>query len=295
MTLFLMAWRASARMPTPVVRGLAASGAWCAWVLRPRPVRRLEDNLHRVTGVQGRPLRRLTRRSLASTARYYAEVMEMPRMTPEMINARVRIEGGDGPRHAIDAGGTFVVALSHSGNWDLTGAYACLNYAPVTSVAEILEPREVFDQFVALREQVGMTILGHEGSGTFRALISRARSQGGVLALVADRDMSGSGIEVQMWDRGVRVAPGPAALALATGAPLFSLMVRYERLTGQRRRLARSRWGIVLEFSPEISVPDGDKTARVAAMTQAWADWMAAGIARTPEDWHMMQPMAWTS
>src|SRR5690606_21526458 len=125
------------------------------------------------------------------------------------------------------------------------------------------------------RERVGMTILAHEGSSTFRALIARAKSHGGTLALLADRDMSGSGVPVQMWGHGVKVAPGPAALAVATGTPLFALMVRYERLRGERRRRAKSKWGIVLEFSPEIPVPDGDNASKVAAMSQAWADWLA--------------------
>jgi KDO2-lipid IV(A) lauroyltransferase len=232
---------------------------------------------------------------MASAARYYAELFELPRMSREVIDARARTVDMDGARELIERDGRIITALSHSGNWDLTGAFACRHLAAGTAVAEVLEPRAAFEQFVAIREGLGMTILGSEGSSTFRRLITMTRDKGGVIALVADRDMSGSGVPVQMWGHGAKVAAGPAALAVATRTAVVPVMVHYERLSGQRRRRARSRWGIVLTFGTPIEVRADAGREQVGEITARWVEFMEAQIAAHPEDWHMLQRFGWTS
>ncbi|PKQ26206.1 MAG: phosphatidylinositol mannoside acyltransferase [Actinobacteria bacterium HGW-Actinobacteria-4] len=295
MTGFLIAWRVSRRLPIGMTRAFAGAAAWIAWALHAKPVKGLEFNLNRVTKLEGKQLRRLSRRGMASAARYYAEVLELPRLTEANIDARVRVVNPDKPLAAIARDGRIVVALSHSGNWDLTGAWATRGIAPVTSVAEVLEPRAVFDEFMGYRESLGMRILGHEGSSTFRSLISVTKEHGGVLALVADRDMSGSGIEVEMWGHAVRVAPGPAALAATTKTELYGLMVHYEQLTRARRKVAKSKWGIVMTFSEPIEVPAGTTREQAEVMTRAWSSFVAEQIALHPQDWHMLQRFGWVS
>lgn len=291
---FLLAFRASRYAPISVTRALLWTGTMAQWARRAKPARRLEDNLHRVTGLEGRELRRLSRRGMASTARYYSETFELARLSGTTIDARVRVEDPDGARERIAADGVATLVLSHSGNWDLIGAYACRNIAKVTSVAEVLKPREVFDEFVALREKVGMRILGHEGGSTFRDLIRITRTEGGIVCLLADRDLSGSGVEVEMWGRGVKVAPGPAALAAASGSVLIPVFIHYERLRGRARWRARSRWGLVLRFGPQIEPSAAAPDDRVGDLTRAWVEFMSEEIGRHPEDWHMLQRFGWT-
>lgn len=293
MKALIFAWRVSRFVPVWFIRVCAGMGAWFAWLKHGKGVRRLEDNLNRVTGLEGRELRRLSRRNMASTARYYAEILELPRMKGPTIDARVRMIGEGAAQAALDDPGRIIPVLGHSGNWDLVGAFTCRNLALITTVAEVLEPKKVFDEFVAFREKLGMTIIGHEGSSTFRELIAAAKERGGVLALLADRDMSGSGVEVQMWGHTVKVAPGPAALALATRTPVFALPVHYERLRGKARRAAKSKWGTVMDFRPVVAVPSGPKKDAVFTMTQVWASDLADGIAKHPEDWHMIQRFGW--
>ncbi|WP_297084531.1 phosphatidylinositol mannoside acyltransferase [uncultured Demequina sp.] len=293
MNAFLTAWRVAPRVPLPVLRGACSAFAWAAWARQGRVAKRLEDNLHRVTGFEGRRLRRLSRRAFASTARYYSEVFEMERMTPEQFDARLRIEDITVAHGALNSGSAAVGVLSHSGNWDIVGGYAARHIIPVVAVAEILKPRQVFDEFVAMRESVGMTILGHEGGATFRKLLRIAAGERALLCLVADRDISGSGIEVDMWGQRVKVAPGPAAVCGATGVPLVPIMSYYERLHGARRRAAGSKWGVVLQFGEPLDPADFPKETRVQELSQAWATWMAARIKERPQDWHMLQRFGW--
>lgn len=295
MNAFLVASRISRYAPLWLMRSAAHAGANGAWLRHGRSTRRLEDNLHRVTGLTGRDLRRLSRSSLQSTARYYVETLELRRIKPEQIEARVRVVDHHDTVPMLRAQPGASLALSHSGNWDLIGAYTCLAIAPVTAVAEVLKPREVFEEFVDLRAALGMRILGHEGTSTFRELVRIAKAGDHIIALLADRDLSGSGIEVAMWGHTVKVAPGPAALARATGVPLVPVHVRYERLHGSARRAAGSRWGSVLEFGPVLQPADAMASSAdaVAELSQQWAAWLAERIAAHPEDWHMLQRFGW--
>jgi len=294
MNSLLLAMRVARYTPRSLVRGGARLGATVGWLRAGKSRQRLEDNLHRVTGLAGKELSRLSHAGMVSAARYYAEVLEMPRITSEQVRARLRFVNEKDALAAIKRGPGAVVALGHSGNWDLVGAKTVLEIAPVTSVAEVLKPREVFDQFVELRAKIGLRIYGHEGSRTFRELLREAKSgEERIIALLADRDISGTGTEVEMFGHRVKVAPGPAALAIASGLPLLTVTSYYERLRGGRRRAARSKWGLVMEFGPVFDPADFKGADGVQALSQAWAEWLGSAIEKHPQDWHMLQRFGW--
>ena len=150
-------------------------------------------------------------------------------------------------------GKSVVLALGHVGNWDLAGAWATRAVAPVTTVAERLEPEELFQEFVAFRESIGLTIFPLTGSGdVFRGLVRAARGGPGLIPLLADRDLTASGVEADLFGLRARFAAGPAALAISTGAPLVTTII-YVRAAhrraaqgggvavGDRHRLPRAR------------------------------------------------------
>lgn len=290
--LFLTGWRLAARLPEDVVRAAMLVAADVAWLRRGSGVRRLEANLGRARPqADARTLRRLSRQGMRTYLRYYGEAFTLGRLTPEQVQARVRPVGTEHVTVELDAGRSVVLALGHQGNWDLAGAWATAHLAPVTTVAERLEPAEVFDEFVRLREEVGMSIIALDaGKDVFRDLVRAVRSGGRLVPLLADRDLTARGIEVNLLGERARVAAGPAALALGTGTVLVPTTVRHERLRGARRRAAGSRWGIVLTFHPRVTVPDDvPRPAQVHALTQGWVNVLGADIAAHPTHWHMLQ------
>lgn len=282
--------RLAPRVPEPLVRAGAALAAELAWLRRGPGVRRLEANLARVVpGADPAELRRLSRGGMHTYLRYYAEAFTLPGRTTAEIDARVRSEGLE-PVLADMARGSVLLVLAHQGNWDLAGAWSNRHVGPITTVAERLEPPEVFDAFVELRAGFGLQILPLDsGADVFRTLVRTVRAGGAVVPLLADRDLTDSGLEVTLCGHPARVAAGPAALALATGAPLYATYLRHERLSGERRRAARSRWGLVLGFV-KVEVPPGTEPGdRLVALTQAWVDVLGAEIAAHPTHWHMLQ------
>lgn len=291
--LFALAWRVAGHVPEPLLRAAAAIGADVAWLRKGAGVRQLERNLARVRpDASPRELRRLSRAGMRSYLRYYGETFALRVYTPQQIAARARMVGAQPLRAEIAAGRTVLMALGHLGNWDLAGAYATVHLGPVTTVAERLKPEALFQEYLAFRESLGITIIALDGVGgeVFRELVSIARGGPTLLPLLADRDLTSHGIEVDLFGERARVAAGPAALAVATGAMLVPTVVYSERLSGARRRAAGSPWGVVLEFGPRVTVPtDLPRREQVAAVTQAWVDAVGAGIAAHPTDWHMLQ------
>ncbi|MBF0687643.1 MAG: phosphatidylinositol mannoside acyltransferase [Cellulomonas sp.] len=287
-----LAWRVGHRLPGWLVRAATTTAADVAWWRHGDGVRRLEANLARVRPeLDARALRRLSRSGMRSYLRYFGEAFTLRGLSAGQLAARVRVEGMEHLLPDLDAGRQVVLALGHMGNWDMAGAWATSHVAPVTTVAERLRPEELYQEFTAFRESIGLRIIPLSGSGdVFRRLVRVARTGPGLLPLLADRDLTAKGLEVDLFGHRARVAAGPAALAATTGATLVPASIYYERLRSERRRAAGGPWGIVIRFhAPVAADADLPRGARVAAMTQGWVDVLAGEIHAHPQDWHMLQ------
>lgn len=214
--------------------------------------------------------------------RYYCEAFRLPLLDRAGLAERVRVEG-DGPvRETLAAGGSVVCFLGHLGNWDLAGAWGTQFLGPVTTVAERLEPEEVFREFLEFREGLGMRILPLTGGPPVFPALREAAREPRLIPLLADRDLTRQGVTVDFCGRPARMAPGPAALALAERRPLYPVSIRHERLP--------SGWGIVITFHPPVEVPTSGATReKVVSMTQACADALGAVVREHTADWHMLQ------
>lgn len=290
--LVLGAFRFFAWAPEAVSRALMAVAADVAWLRHGRGVCQLEANLRRARPhASRRELRRLGRAGMRTYLRYFAEAFALPRLSVAQIDARVRVTGVEPVLDAVVQGRPAIIVLGHQGNWDLAGAWASVHLAPATTVAERLDPPEVYEAFTRMREAIGLRILPLDrGSDVFRELVRTARAGKVLIPLVADRDLTSTGVEVDLLGERARVAAGPAALAVATGGLLVPTCLWHERLRGRRRRAAGSPWGLVLAFGPPVLVPTGmSRTEQVQAATQAWVDHLGANIAEHPTHWHMLQ------
>jgi phosphatidylinositol dimannoside acyltransferase len=261
------------------------------WRRQGSSVKQLESNLRRVVGTSmpDADLSRLTRKAMQSYARYWLEFFRLPVLGNDRILNRMIFTGDEILADVLAHGRGAVMALPHSGNWDHAGAWLVQRGYPFTTVAERLKPEKLFDRFVAVRETLGMEVLPLTGGGrnTLAVLMQRLRAAK-PLCLVADREFGDGGVEVSFFGEPAMMPAGPASLALATGAALLPAYLWYSDDGGP----GGSWCGWIHE---EITPPaDGDKRAKIAAMTQGLADKFAEGIATHPEDWHMLQPM-WLS
>jgi KDO2-lipid IV(A) lauroyltransferase len=218
---------------------------------------------------------------MRSYLRYWLEVFRLPVIPADEIMARMHMLGGqeEFAFGQLAAGRGVIFALPHMGNYEQAGAYIVRRGAGgFTTVAERLTSTVVYDKFVAFRESLGMEVLPHSGgSGPFDVLAQRLR-QGRLVCLVCDRDLTAAGVEVQFFGEPARMAAGPAALAVQTGAALMPVTLWFQD----------DGWGALIY--PEIPVPgQGSQREKIASMTQQLARDFERGIAEHPEDWHMLQ------
>ncbi|MER7825085.1 MULTISPECIES: phosphatidylinositol mannoside acyltransferase [unclassified Streptomyces] len=279
-SLYGLGWAGVKKLPEPAAVALGRRIADFAWKRRGKSVLRLESNLARVVPDAGpERLRELSQAGMRSYMRYWMESFRLPTMDPKRFSTDVEFKDEHLLREALDSGRGVVVALPHLANWDLAGAWAIGHMnAPFTTVAERLKPETLYDRFVAYRESLGMEVLPHSGGAAFGTLARRLRS-GGLVCLVADRDLSASGVEVDFFGSTARMPAGPALLAQQTGAVLLPATLHYGDTPKMYGRI-----------HPEVEVPEaGTRTEKTTVMTQAVADAFASGIAEHPEDWHMLQ------
>jgi KDO2-lipid IV(A) lauroyltransferase len=270
-------WRAVRLMPEPVAYATFQGIADQQWRRRGRSVQRLEANLARVLGpgAGSDRIRQVSRAGMRSYLRYWCDAFRLPGWDAARIDS-FEIRNEQRVREPVASGRGVVLALPHMGNWDHAGAYASRNIAPIHSVAEKLEPARLYEAFLSYREALGMRIHGLGDEGVYEQLAEACRA-GGAIALLADRDLSAKGIEVQFFGEATRFPAGPAALAVDTGAALHPVSLHWEG----------HNVGVVL---PEVVPPaQGDRTERIQVATQAIATALEAGIREHPEDWHMLQ------
>jgi phosphatidylinositol dimannoside acyltransferase len=275
-------WAVLRGTPEGIARRQFNAIADVAFLRQGKGVRRLAGNLRKVLGddVSDRELRRTTHRGVRSYLRYWREVFQLPRMSVEEVIARSVPVDDHLIRDGVAAGDGVILALPHMGNWDWAGAWLAGAITPFTTVAERLEPASLFDRFVEFREGLGMEVLPLTGGerAPFEILADRLRS-GGMLALLADRDLTATGIEVQFFGRAARMPAGPAALAVDTGARLLPVTLTYP---DEQR--------VCIRAHPYVQPPVGlDRDEQIAAMTQSLADVFAGAITAAPYDWHMLQ------
>ena len=278
-----LGWSVVCQLPESWAHSAFRLSADLAWRRRGRGVRVLEGNLRRVIGSQapGGQLRALSKEAMRSYARYWLEAFRLPVMPAGRLAAGVRDTGHS--RAALEclaAGRGVVFALPHMGNYDLAAAWIIGQGAgSITTVAERLKPESVYDRFVAFRAGLGVEVLAASGgTGSAFAVLAQRLRAGQLVALVCDRDVTGSGIEVEFFGEQARMMGGAAALAVQTGAALMRVILWFDG----------DGWGV--HVHQEIPVPgEGDSKQQAAAMTQELARLFEAGIRAHPQDWHMLQ------
>ncbi|ORW94188.1 acyltransferase [Mycolicibacter terrae] len=273
---FAAGWMMVRALPEFVARNAFDAGALVA--ARGGGPEQLRKNLARVLGVAPAEVpSALMRASLASYARYWREAFRLPTMDHAELAGRLHdgVRGKENIEVALQAGRGAVLALPHSGNWDMAGVWLAQTHGGFTTVAERLKPESLYRRFVEFRESLGFEVLPLSGGERppSDVLAERLRANG-LVCLMADRDLTRSGVAVDFFGESTRMPAGPARLAIETGAALLPAHCWFDG----------AGWGV--RIHPPLDCAGAD----VEVITQALADTFTEGIAAYPEDWHMMQP-----
>ena len=285
---YRLGWKLICRVPSSWSRRAFTAVADIAWRRQGPKVQVLEANLRRVLSysygrpdVDGKELRDLSRAALRSYARYWLEVFRLPVIPIERIVSGMHIDPeGEAELFAnLKAGRGVIISLPHTGNFEQAGAWVVARGAgSFSTVVERLRPESVYEAFVRFRQGLGMEVLPLTGGQSPFGILAQRLRAGGLVCLVSDRDLTESGVEVDMFGEKARIAAGPAALAVQTGAALMPVATWFEG----------DDWGA--HIYEEIPVPEaGTRTEKITAMSQQLARIFETAITEHPQDWHMLQ------
>jgi KDO2-lipid IV(A) lauroyltransferase len=274
--IYFAGWRLVRWLPEKFAYSLAYSVADLLSRRNGKSVQRLRSNLKRTNPeITSLDLDLLTIQAMRSYMRYWCDTFRFPDWSQQRINETVTVENEHLLMDAISAKTGVIVSLPHAGNWDHAGAYFCAKGVHLVTVAERLKPEKLFLKFLQYRQNMGMEVLPLDGR-VLGTLAQRLR-QGALVALVADRDLSRSGIDVTFFGGPSRMPAGPALLALKTQAPLITAFVSY------------TDSGIHIVFKQVLLPTEGTEEQKVVEIVQMTAKHFEEGIALNPQDWHMLQ------
>ncbi len=272
---------ASRLVPAPLTDVVATGVALPALVAAGEKRKMVERHLTRAApNADPRRLRRMVSAVFDNYARYYLESFRLPSVSARTVARHFSIDGFEHVRNGLDAGRGVVVALPHLGGWEWAGRWITDQGIPMTVVVERLEPPELFEWFVDLRRDFGMTVvpLGPDAGSSVLGALRRNE----IVCLLSDRFISGAGVAVEFFGERTLLPAGPATLAIRTGAPLLPAAVYFQGRGAGHHAVVR----------PPVDTERHGMTLRktVGRATQDLAHELGSLIARAPEQWHLLQP-----
>lgn len=266
-------------LPEPVMRRLGTLAGRLAYRWGGRRREMARRHMRRVLGDVA-DLEVVAREVFASYGRYWAEVLWLrPRRLPAVLE-HIHVDGLEFALAARDAGTGMIFALPHVGNWEVAGAIARREDIALVAAAEALANRRVVSWFVSLREQLGIGVVLADGSAGVMRRLRRFLQQGGAVALLTDRDLSGRGLPVSFFGEKTTLPVGAVGLALRSGAPILPVASYF----------APGRGHHLVVGEPLPMPAEGPQEERLRQGMAVLAEALEEMVRVAPTQWHLLQP-----
>lgn len=275
--LYSALWRAVRIVPEKSAYAIFKTLAILAYRRNGKRVARLRSNYRAVKPeLPESELEVLVQEGLKSAMRYWCDTFRISDWSKERVFTTVRTQNEEYLLRPIEQGRGLIVALPHAGNWDHAGAFFCARGVRVNTVAEHLKPERLFRKFLAHREAMGMQVL--DLNAGVLAELENLLNEGELVALVADRDLSKSGVNVNFFGKTARMPAGPALLAYKTKADLITAYVSY------------TDSGIHIKFTEPLAIDyKAEQKSEIKRVTQLLANQFEYDISNNLTSWHMQQ------
>jgi KDO2-lipid IV(A) lauroyltransferase len=249
-------------------------------LIRPRaagPRRAVDANLETVLGGRGRRHAWAVRGVFRHAVRNYYDTFRLPALTDAEVSAQVVLRGQRHLRAALAAGQGAIMFTAHVSSVAFAAQALALAERGGTVVVEAVEPPELLELMLRARGSHGLTyrVLGPSLFGELTATLRRNE----LVFLVVDRDVGGSGLELDFFRRTTRLPTGPALLHLRTGAPLVPAYVS---------RRADGRLDGIVGEAVRIT-PSGSRRTDMTRITRLVTSQLEYHIRRHPEQWTVLQ------
>ena len=248
------------------------------WWLTPQLRKRINQNLSPIYETTLTKPRKSGSEIVRNVANYYVDLATMPYRDFEKFN-RTSVKYADDSAYnfqqVVEAKSAIIMS-GHIGNPEI--ALTALHIAG-REWLEIVEPlSEPLDEFLSeVRRHTGARVATNSFKGARTAL--KELRNGGIVAIVADRNMTEKGVCVSVFNEHIRLPLGPWQLARESRATVFPVFCH------------RGAWGSTKIFFDEpLQIPytsNKDEDIRIAA--QAWATIWASHLKIQPTQWTVLE------
>ena len=226
---------------------------------------------YRAAATDPKALEALVRSAFRNHARYNVELARAPRFTAAWVDERLDVEN----RQEVDAwltpGRALILIGMHLGAIEVPGIFAIHHLRRIVSPMETIANARVQRYVFSTRDTIGIKIVTIEAAG---AELLAALRRNEAVGLVADRNLTSGGIEVELFGAMTKIPAGPVLLAAETGAPAYVSAVR---------RVGPGRYrGRVLQLPPPAGA---NRRERSRAMAREEARLFEQFIIDAPEQW----------
>jgi KDO2-lipid IV(A) lauroyltransferase len=217
-------------------------------------------------------LERLVRSAFRHYARNYLETMRAPMMGGAYVRERTTIEDPAAVDAAFAEAGPLIFIGLHFGSLELPGFYLVERSGrPVTAPMETVDEPAIQAWFVRTRNVVGVRLIGLREA---RRELGAALERGEIAGFVADRDITGGGVDVPFFGQPAPIPAGPGLLAAQSGVPAF---------VAGAWRTSPGRYRGSLERIPAAA--GGTRREQLTAFLTAEVAAFERLIAKAPEQW----------
>ena len=231
-----------------------------------------------------RALERLVRAAFRHHGRYLSELLRIPVMDQAWLRRHFAVDDPvlvDEAFGRVDAGQPMIVIGLHFGAVEVPAVYSAGRLSTdVVGPMEAISNPALQAWIVAQRERLGLHVIAPPEAAP--AELRRVLEAGGVVGIVADRDITGGGRATELFGAPLPLPVGPALLAVGSGARTYVVGAR------------RIGWGRYRGRLVELPLPsEGSLRERVERVLATEARAFEAIIAESPEQWWAVMFPLW--
>lgn len=217
-------------------------------------------------------IRRIIKAVFRNIGQMAVEFIQIPSLTYEKALEFITPEHRERLDRCLADGRGIVLLASHFGNWELMAASGALAGYKISAVARPLDDPDLDGIVREIRESSGLQIIARRTSA-FSIVKKLKRNE--IVGILADQNTRRDNVFVDFFGIKAATTPGPAGLALRTGAHLLPVFMLREGPGKQK---------LIVE-EPIEPVRTGDLKADVIATTQKCADILEKYVREYPSQW----------
>ncbi len=262
-------------VPLALLYALAGLSARLAALVPTRARAASRANIGRVMGLcpTHPTVVKATTTALRCQALNYIDLMRVVNVSAAEFDASV-VAGDTSPlTDCLARGKGAIIVSGHLGNMDYTAQWLAIHGFTLHTLMERLEPPKLYDLVSTIRRGAGVYFYPADPAAV--AVLTKVLRGGGLVALLADRDIGGTGEPIAFFGAPAKLPLGPVLLALRTGAPLVPAFGRRLR---DNRLYVTVKEPVYLERTRDLRA---DLRAGLAVLARI----LEEGIAAAPDQW----------